>query len=81
MRFGARLLAIVAAHAQCFVDQQHVGRFAEPLPDQELDEAALRRAELHPALLHQAMLEPVFDLAAQLRRVLEQRAESGACRS
>ena len=39
MRLGAGLLAIVAAHAQRFVDQQHVGRLAEPLA-QEIDEDA-----------------------------------------
>ena len=36
MGLGAGLLAIVAAHAQRFVDQQHVGCFAEAVIDQEL---------------------------------------------
>ena len=37
--FGARFFAIVAAHTQGFVNQQDVGRFANPLSDQELDNA------------------------------------------
>ena len=51
MGLGARLLAIVAAHAQRFVDQQDVGRLAEPVADQELDEAAMLAAGFHPLLL------------------------------
>jgi len=36
MAVGTGLFAIVAADTQILVDQQHVGRFADPVVDQEL---------------------------------------------
>ena len=45
--FGAGLLAVIAAHAQRFVDQQHIGGFTQTLAYQEGDVREALDIHLH----------------------------------
>src|SRR5581483_2371435 len=72
---GAGLLALVAAHAQRLVDQQHVGGLAHPLRHQEADHAAALGLLQRLHVAHQAALEGVLDPRPHLRVLLDQLLE------
>ena len=51
VRFCTGFLAVIAAHAQRFVNQQYVGRFAQSLLHQKRDKVAGIRFRFH-RLIH-----------------------------
>ena len=65
--FGAGLLAVIAAHAQRFVDQQHIGGFTQTLAYQEGDQVSPGGSSLHGDVLCGALLDLHGQLAAQCR--------------
>ena len=77
VRFGAGLLAVVAADAERLVDDQHVGRLAEALAHQEVHQRARLRADLHARVVDHApadvllqRIEPGILAARQLEEFL-----------
>ncbi len=75
VRIGAGFLALVAAHAQRFVDQQHIGGLADALRDQEADDAAALRLLQRRDVARQAALVALFDALLHLRHARQQGLE------
>ena len=77
VHIGAGFLAVVAAHAQTLVDQQHIGAFAEPLTDQKADEISRIGFALALHVLCQTLEYTSLDTTAQCGVAVEHVVKAG----